>query len=130
MHGLQDLLPIKVDRLNTLVDGLGAGYSQTGLVCGAVSAAVIAIGMDVAARVSNPIEARYPIREATQKFIHEVEAEFGSTLCRQLTGLDFLNDPDSERKFFELFEAGKMPCIDLIAKAVRNPLPSEEGCIP
>jgi len=113
-----------------MVCGLGGGYSLTGLVCGAVSGAVIAIGIDVASRISNPIEARYHTERATRKFIHNVEAEFGSTLCRQITGIDFLKDPDAGRKMQELSAAGKLKCGALIDMAVRNPLPSEEGRIP
>ena len=113
-----------------MVCGLGGGYSLTGLVCGAVSGAVIAIGIDVTAKLPNTIEARYYIEKATRKFIHQVEAEFGSTLCRQITGVDFLKDPDAGRKMQELSAAGKLRCGDLINMAVRNPLPSEEGRIP
>ena len=130
MHGLQDLLPTKVDRLGTMVCGLGGGYSLTGLVCGAVSAAVIAIGIDVAAIISNPIEARYHIERATRKFIYRFEAEFGSTLCRQITGINFLKDADAMQKMQELSAAGKLRCDDCMAMAVRSPLPSEEGRIP
>jgi len=127
---LQDLLPATVDRLGTMVCGLGGGYSLTGLVCGAVSGAIIAIGIDVAARISNPIEARYHIERATRKFIYRFEAEFGSTLCLQITGINFLKDADALQKMQELTASGQLKCDECIAMAVRNPLPSEEGRIP
>jgi C_GCAxxG_C_C family probable redox protein len=127
LHGLLDILPIKVDRLKTMVCGLGGGFSGTGLVCGAVSGAVIAIGMDIAFLTDNPIEARHHIEKATQEFIHRFERSFGSTLCRQLTGLDFIKDPEARLKAQKMVEEGMLKCNDCIAFAIRNPLPSEEG---
>jgi len=129
LHGLQDMLPIKVDRIETMVCGLGGGFSGTGLVCGAVSGAVIAIGMDVAGLTTNPVEARYHIEMATQKFIQRFERAFGSTLCRQITGLNFLKDPEARRKAQEMVAAGTLKCNECIAFAIRNPLPSEEGVL-
>jgi C_GCAxxG_C_C family probable redox protein len=127
LHGLLDLIPVKVDHIKTMVCGLGGGYSGTGLVCGAVSGAVIAIGMDIVGLTSNPIEARYHIEMATRDFIHRFEQAFGSTLCRQITGLDFLKGPEVRLKAQKMVAAGTLKCNECIAFAIRNPLPSEEG---
>jgi C_GCAxxG_C_C family probable redox protein len=127
LHGLKGILTIKVDRIETMVCGLGGGFSGTGLVCGAVSGAVIAIGMDVVGLTANHIEARHHIEIATQDFIHRFQQEFDSTLCRQITGLDFIKEPGARLKAQKMVADGTLKCNDCIAFAIRNPLPSEEG---
>ena len=130
MHGLQEMLPIKIDRLETIVCGLGGGFSLTGLVCGAVSGAAVAMGNDIAGRISNPVEARYYIENATRKFIKGFEEKFGTTLCRQLTGVDFIGDgkiipdPEAVRQFRE--EGAGQKCLEFPDFAIKYPLPSED----
>lgn len=68
-----------------LAKGFGAGMGSLGLTCGALSGAVMVIGM--ASDDQRQVAGR--VRELFERFT----AEHGSTSCRELTGLD-LTDPD------------------------------------
>lgn len=85
-----DIIP----RIST---GFCGGISRTCGLCGAVSGAIMAISLFYGRRSpEEPMEQCYvPVR----KMIGRFEQRFGSTNCRELTGLD-LGTEEGRKKFF------------------------------
>lgn len=77
--------------------GFGAGIGRTGNICGAVSGAVLVIGLKYG-RV-NPSD--YPSRDKTyalvQQFISEFKVRHGSINCTELLGYTLSNPEDYEQ---------------------------------
>ena len=112
LEALQPFCDLKLDRLADVTMGLGAGFSGLGEVCGAVSGAIIAFGLDLASRYREQAVLRVLITKATQEFMKAIKKEFGSARCINITrhnisGLlipgdkeyqSFINDKDAVRK--------------------------------
>jgi len=64
----------------------GGGVAHQGKVCGAVTGAVMVIGL---ARGSGNPKDKEIVYQLSQEFIKRFEARHGTVLCRDLTGFDF-----------------------------------------
>ncbi|MBI4446205.1 MAG: C_GCAxxG_C_C family protein [Acidobacteria bacterium] len=69
-----------------IATALGGGIGRMGDVCGALSAAAIAIGL--AHGRDSAKEARDPAYERAQRLYREFHRIMGATSCRNLTGFD------------------------------------------
>lgn len=79
-HGIEsELLP-------KMATAFCAGMSRTGGTCGALTGAIMGIGLMLGR--SSPDESVQPAYAATQKLIREFEQEFGSRECSVLLGCD------------------------------------------
>jgi C_GCAxxG_C_C family probable redox protein len=77
--------------------GFGAGVSKTGNMCGAVSGAIMVIGLKYGkARVGDD-DATEKTRALTREFLREFSARNGSVNCTGLLGYD-LNIPEDYEK--------------------------------
>lgn len=91
-HGIEsELLP-------KMATAFCAGMSRTNGTCGALTGAVMGIGLMLGR--SNPDESVQPAYAATQKLIKEFEQEFGSRECSVLLGCD-LGTPEGQATFRE-----------------------------
>lgn len=70
--------------------GFAGGLGNTGEVCGAVSGAVMAIG--VHAERGQSMEDMFRIFGLVQEFRRRFEAELETISCRELTGLDLTTE--------------------------------------
>ena len=128
---LETLCPLKVPHLVDVTMGLGAGFSHMGEVCGAVSGAIIAIGLDIIYRFPRGTEIqRLLIAKATQKFISDVRKEFGSIRCKDLIGHDIsgVYTPGDEKykAFLADREVMMKQCMRMMQFAIMYPLPREQ----
>ena len=128
---LQTLCPLKVPHLVDVTMGLGAGFSHMGEVCGAVSGAIIAIGLDIVYRFPRGTTMqRLLISKATQKFVQDVRKEFGSVRCKDLIGHDIsgVYAPGDEKyaAFLADQETAMNQCMRIMRYAVLYPLPREQ----
>ncbi len=81
-HGLPPDMALRI------ASGFGGGMGRTGGACGAVTGAVMAIGLvEQASDPRDPV-ARGRIQETVQSFLKEFVARNGSTQCRDLLGCD------------------------------------------
>jgi len=88
-------LGIEAELVPRVASGFGGGVGRTGLVCGAISGAVIAAGVRYGTGAADHDKERaYEISEA---LVRSFSARFGATSCRELIGLD-LSDPLDSRK--------------------------------
>jgi len=83
----------------------GGGIAHRGDVCGAVSGALMAIGLKYGRTRADDIPARERTYEAVTAFIEKFGTVFGSTICKELLGHD-LSTEEGHKKAEEegLFE--------------------------
>jgi C_GCAxxG_C_C family probable redox protein len=86
------------DLIPRIATGFCSGISRTGGMCGAVSGAIMGIGL--AAGRNSASESIEPSFAMIQKFICAFEKQYGSVNCRQLIGCD-LNAEEGQRHFLE-----------------------------
>ncbi len=91
------------DGLRRMMSGFGGGM-QRGLVCGAVTASVAAIGLKTG-RI-NPDEPRELSAQAVAAFLQAFEARYGALECRELSR-------DYTSKSAEMYQY----CADIVAGA-------------
>src|SRR5512133_1145099 len=77
--------------------GFGAGVSKTGNICGAVSGAIMVIGLKYGKSETGDEAATEKTRALVREFIREFTAENGSVNCTELLGFD-LSDPEEYEK--------------------------------
>jgi C_GCAxxG_C_C family probable redox protein len=83
--GLDDIMAKKI------ACGFGAGISQTGNICGAVSGAVMVIGLKFGKARSGDDTATEKTRSMVRQFVQEFIARNGSVKCTELLGYDLSN---------------------------------------
>jgi C_GCAxxG_C_C family probable redox protein len=66
----------------------GGGIARTGSMCGAVSGALIAIGLRFGRTRVEDEAAREKTYEVTREFLGRFRQEHGSDMCRELLGVD------------------------------------------
>jgi len=89
---------IRSDLIPKIATGFCSGISRTGSLCGAVSGAIMGIGL--AAGRSSPSESIESCYTLTQKLISQFESQYGSVNCRQLIGCDLATEA-GQRSFME-----------------------------
>jgi C_GCAxxG_C_C family probable redox protein len=100
-----------------IATGLTAGVARTSDLCGAVSGAILGLGL-VMGRESST-DSVEPVFAATQALLADFERQHGSTNCRVLTGVD-LNTPQGQAAFRESGQATR--CAALVEQATQNAL--------
>jgi len=77
--------------------GFGAGISKTGNICGAVSGAILVIGLKYGKSTPGDDRATEETRTLVRRFIGEFTARHGAVNCTTLLGYN-LDDPDEYEK--------------------------------
>ncbi|MDR2515391.1 MAG: C-GCAxxG-C-C family protein [Christensenellaceae bacterium] len=75
----------------TISCGLGAGMGRLGHVCGAVSGAYLLIGLKYGQLLPDDKGAKEKTYTAVQKFTKKFEERHGSTICKELLGVDLMS---------------------------------------
>lgn len=90
---LLSLLPDSGDQSGFLriASCFGGGMSHTNNVCGAVSGALMAIGLDRGMTKPGDLEAKSRSADAGAQFINDFKNKFGSVLCTELLGYNLSN---------------------------------------
>ena len=68
---------------------LGGGIARTGLTCGCLTGAAIAVGLRLGRSSPDDHGSKERAYLAAGTIVRRFEAAFGTTECRKLTGLDF-----------------------------------------
>jgi C_GCAxxG_C_C family probable redox protein len=90
------VLGLKSDSIPRIATPFGGGLGHSGLVCGAISGACMAIGLVRGRRSAD--DPRDPAYDGAQKLVELFVEEMKSPLCRELTGFD-LRTPESVKEF-------------------------------
>jgi len=97
-----------------IATGFCSGMADTCGLCGAVSGAIMGLGLVNGVRT--PGDDRTANYAAVQKLLAQFEAKFGSTNCRDLTGCD-LGTPEGQAEFRASGQGER--CTDYVSEATR-----------
>ena len=81
-----DDLGLDPDTAKKIACGFGAGMSKTGNICGAVSGAIMVIGLKYGKTQADDDAATEKTRALVRQFIHEFTEKNGSINCMELLG--------------------------------------------
>lgn len=105
---------------------LNGGVAYSGATCGAITGAALAVGQLAASRIADHADAKRAARAVTADLLDAFEAEFGSSSCRALTGVDLRTD-EGHRTFIES-GAWRDGCMRQVEMAVTRLAPlADEG---
>ncbi|MHB1653733.1 MAG: C-GCAxxG-C-C family protein [Desulfitobacteriaceae bacterium] len=69
--------------------GFGGGIANQGDICGAVSGAIMAIGLKHGHDEGSDVDAKNRTTFLAQQLIERIKAKYGYYTCRGITGIDF-----------------------------------------
>ncbi len=108
-----DLYGIDQETAAKLTIGLGGGVGRLREVCGAVSAAVLLIGLEQGTADTTDDTTKAALYEEVQRFAARFKEEEGSIICRDLLGLGQENaSPQPDKRTQAYYE--ERPCPRLV----------------
>jgi len=97
----------------------GGGIGNSGSVCGAVIGAVMAIG--IVKERGESLEDWFRLASVAQEFRRRFEAEMGTIICSELTGLDMTAQMDIEKMMnSDIPETVCVPAVGVAYKIVTD----------
>jgi C_GCAxxG_C_C family probable redox protein len=94
--------------------GFGAGIGRLGGVCGCLTGGVLALGVRAGAREPGDEALKERVYAEARDLFRRFQVRFGATGCRELIGIDFLDDQDRVR----YDAAAKARCREMAAWVV------------
>ncbi|MEJ2211277.1 MAG: C-GCAxxG-C-C family protein [Anaerolineae bacterium] len=107
------------DAIPRIASGFAGGIGMTGAVCGAVVGAVMAIGLKQ--ERAGTMEEMFGNLAVVREFRRRFEAEMGTIICRELTGVD-LSEADLTPEAIAQFTAAdtsQTVCFPAVGAAYR-----------
>ncbi|MGB9552963.1 MAG: C-GCAxxG-C-C family protein [bacterium] len=114
---LSRFLGVESHLIPQIATGFGGGFARTKGVCGAVTGAVMGLGLLFGRNQAQ--ESKEICYQKTQEFINSFLETFGSLNCFELSGIDF-NTPQGARLYRE--KAHSERCVRLVRFAVEKVL--------
>lgn len=113
---------ISEDIALKIATGFGAGYGRMQEVCGAVSGAIMAMGLKYGRGEQADKEITINMYQRTQDFIKSFEKIHGSIICRELlNGCDLRTDLGQiEFKEKDLFNQTCVRCVETAARIIEE----------
>lgn len=93
-------LGLEADAALRVAAAFGGGMARTGGTCGAVTGALMALGLKYGATRSDDKAAKERLYTLAREFMARFEARQGALSCRELLGYD-IGDPQGHRAFRE-----------------------------
>ena len=112
-----DDLKFSRELAQKMAAGFGGGMGKTQETCGAVTGAIMVLGMVKGEEVNNNEELKASAYGAVQELTREFVAAYKTTKCRDLIGCD-LNTPEGAAKFKEE-KIMETRCAECVEKAVQ-----------
>jgi C_GCAxxG_C_C family probable redox protein len=109
----KDYLKIKDSALPQLASGFGGGIGHKGSICGALTGAVMAIGMKMGRTDPKDRKTLQKVYDKCQGFWSQFEKEFGNINCYNIIGIHLDNEEERQRW---LAAGGREKCGDLVGK--------------
>ncbi len=122
LMAVAEMRGVDSDLIPRIATGLCSGLARTGGLCGALSGAILALGL-VAGRDSAD-ESIEPVYRAVRQVIAQFEDAYGATTCGELTGCDLATD-EGQRRFRETRQCER--CADYVGEAARFALEALAG---
>jgi C_GCAxxG_C_C family probable redox protein len=98
-----------------IATGFGGGVARNGDICGALAGGIIAISLALGR--DKPDQSRDPCYDAANRFYNEFVKAFGSSKCRELTGLD-LKKPERRETYQNRIRVE--PCNSIVAWSAKR----------
>ena len=108
-------IEIENDVIRRIAFGFAGGLGNTGAVCGAVSGAVMAIGLKRGR--GETMEEGLLELAITREFRRRFEAEMGTISCRELTGVDLTTEEGLQQ--FMSSDTPQTVCFPAVGAAYR-----------
>lgn len=96
--------------------GFGGGMGRSGSVCGALTGAIMGIGLAMKVRDRDAVHDYAALQDLVAELLDQFGQQFGSTLCRDLTAYDLADA--AGRKLFATEDDGRKRCVDYVREAV------------
>lgn len=121
---LGEQLDIESKQALKLSTGFGGGISGLGDICGAVSGAIMAIGLKHGYDEAPDVDARDKVFRLTKELIYRIKAKHGCYTCKGLIGMDFtsMSIEEARKLYWEQGIAEKIchhviiDCIEIVEK--------------
>ena len=113
--GLVEALGIETECVPRIATPFGGGMGRYGEVCGAITGAMLALGLKSGRESADDTAARGDVYAKVVRLMRAFEIEYGSVECRTLTGCDLLTPEGKERMEKEELHANL--CTKLVAFA-------------
>jgi C_GCAxxG_C_C family probable redox protein len=107
---------LDLDVCLKITQAFGGGIVDSRKICGAVSGALMAIGLKYGMGQNDPYEKKHTTYDKAREFLEKFESEFGSTQCADLLGADF-NTEEGKQYIKENDLHGKI-CEKLVKRAI------------
>jgi len=109
----KDYLNIKDSALPQLASGFGGGVGHKGSLCGALTAAVMAIGMKMGRADPKDRKTLQKVYDKCQLVWNQFEKEFGNVNCYDIIKVHLDNEEERQKW---LAAGGREKCADLVEK--------------
>ena len=122
LFALADNNQISNDIALKIATGFGAGYGRMQEVCGAVSGAIMAMGLKYGRGENENKEITMDMYQKTQDFIEFFKKIHGSIICRELlNGYDLRSEKgQNEYREQELFQKTCLKCVETAVKIIEE----------
>jgi C_GCAxxG_C_C family probable redox protein len=116
-----DDLKFSKELAQKMAVGFGGGMGKQQETCGAVTGAIMVLGMLKGEEVNNNDELKSASYSAVKDLTRDFVAEYKTTQCRELIGCD-LNTPEGSAKFKEdkIMETVCAGCVKKAVQIVEN----------
>jgi len=102
--------------LPQLASGFGGGVGHKGSLCGALTGAVMAVGMKMGRTDPKDRGTLIKVYDKCQHIWDQFEREFGNVNCFNITGVHLDNEEERQKW---LTAGGREKCADLVGKTAR-----------
>ena len=116
--GLTEALGIESECVPRIATPFGGGMGRYGEVCGAITGAMMALGLKSGRESADDTATRGAVYAKMVRLMRAFEIEYGSVECRTLTGCDLLTPEGQERMKKENLHADL--CTKLVAFAAEE----------
>jgi C_GCAxxG_C_C family probable redox protein len=112
----RDYLGIRDSVLPQLASGFGGGVGHKGSLCGALTGAVMAVGMKMGRTDPKDRGTLQKVYDKCQHIWDQFEREFGNVNCFNIIGAHLDNEEERQKW---LAAGGREKCADLVEKTAR-----------
>ena len=96
LAALSEPLGLDRERALKISQAFGGGMARMGLTCGAVTGAMLAIGLKYGRTRPEDEEAKEKTYSLVHEFLRQFQDRHGSIVCRELIGVD-LSSPEGQK---------------------------------
>jgi C_GCAxxG_C_C family probable redox protein len=110
-YGLDQDLALKI------ASGFGGGMGRFGRTCGAISGALMVIGLKYGMGANDPLEFKEKTYQIVREFSNRFQEIHGSVICKELLECD-INTPEG-KDYYERNEFFEKKCLQYVKSAVK-----------